>query len=48
MIKDKIHKLPKVLVHDHLDGELRVSTIIELAKLGNVELPHQEQESLQN
>ncbi|MDP3684937.1 MAG: adenosine deaminase, partial [Ignavibacteria bacterium] len=27
-----IHSVPKVLLHDHLDGGLRASTIIELAK----------------
>ncbi|MFT5950623.1 MAG: adenosine deaminase [Francisella sp.] len=48
MIKDKIHKLPKVLLHDHLDGGLRVNTIIELAKADNVKLPYQDEANLQN
>ena len=30
--KDLLRKLPKVLLHDHLDGGLRPKTIIELAK----------------
>ena len=48
MIKDKINKFPKVLLHDHLDGGLRVNTIIELAKVDNIKLPYQDEESLQN
>lgn len=34
-----IKKLPKVLLHDHLDGGLRIGTIIELAKKENYTLP---------
>lgn len=30
--KDDIRKLPKVLLHDHLDGGLRPQTVVELAK----------------
>ena len=48
MVKDKINRFPKVLLHDHLDGGLRVSTIIELAKAGNIQLPYQDEESLQD
>lgn len=33
--------LPKVLLHDHLDGGLRTQTIVELAKQVNHELPTQ-------
>ena len=29
---DFLKKLPKVLLHDHLDGGLRPETVIELAK----------------
>ncbi|MGC8595267.1 MAG: adenosine deaminase [Candidatus Kryptoniota bacterium] len=29
---DAIHEMPKVLLHDHLDGGLRPETVIELAK----------------
>ncbi|RKX81942.1 MAG: adenosine deaminase [Spirochaetes bacterium] len=40
MVTDEmIKKLPKVELHDHLDGGLRPSTIIELAKEYNIELP---------
>ncbi len=48
MIKNKIKKMPKVLLHDHLDGGLRVGTIIELSKVNNIELPYQNGNSLQN
>ncbi|MCX6357038.1 MAG: adenosine deaminase [Candidatus Aureabacteria bacterium] len=34
-----IRKLPKVLLHDHLDGGLRIETIIELAKKEKCPLP---------
>lgn len=30
-MRDKIFLIPKVVLHDHLDGGLRVDTIIELA-----------------
>ena len=28
---EELHKLPKALLHDHLDGGLRVGTILDLA-----------------
>jgi len=34
-----IRKMPKVVLHDHLDGGLRPSTILELADAQGVELP---------
>src|SRR5688572_9854380 len=38
--KEFVRKLPKVLLHDHLDGGLRPGTIIELAKdFGYKDLP---------
>ena len=38
--KDQIKVLPKVLLHDHLDGGLRPQTIIEIAKeIGYTALP---------
>eukprot|EP01125_Pyxidicula_operculata_P017914 TRINITY_DN6329_c0_g1_i2.p1 TRINITY_DN6329_c0_g1~~TRINITY_DN6329_c0_g1_i2.p1 ORF type:complete len:675 (+),score=158.83 TRINITY_DN6329_c0_g1_i2:11-2035(+) len=37
--KSIFQKLPKAELHCHLDGGVRVSTIIELAKEQNVELP---------
>ena len=36
---DIISKLPKTDLHVHLDGSLRIETILELAKEDNVELP---------
>ena len=41
-----IRRLPKVLLHDHLDGGLRPATIIELAAEAGVELPASTPESL--
>lgn len=43
---DVIRKLPKVLLHDHLDGGLRVSTIIEIAKKEKVPLPSEDPKEL--
>ena len=38
--REEIHALPKVILHDHLDGDLRPQTIIEIAKeIGYTELP---------
>ena len=37
--KDMIRRIPKVELHDHLDGGLRVGTIIELAAKDGIELP---------
>ena len=34
-----LRKLPKAALHEHLDGSLRVSTIIELAAEQGIELP---------
>ena len=35
-----IHSLPKAVLHDHLDGGLRVATILELAdEHGYTDLP---------
>jgi adenosine deaminase len=38
--------LPKTDLHVHLDGSLRLSTILELAKEGNIELPAADLEGL--
>ena len=35
----QIAALPKVALHDHLDGGLRPATIVELASAGGVALP---------
>ena len=39
---DIIRSLPKVLLHDHLDGGLRVSTIIEIARKENISIPSED------
>lgn len=47
MLKTEIiKKLPKVELHEHLDGGLRPETIIELAKKKNIELPSYDPEEL--
>jgi adenosine deaminase len=44
---DQIRAVPKVLLHDHLDGGLRPATIIELAQaIGYGELPSHDPEAL--
>jgi adenosine deaminase len=44
---DQIRAVPKVLLHDHLDGGLRPATIIELAQaIGYSELPSDDPEAL--
>src|SRR3972149_5508129 len=38
--KDFLRRLPKVLLHDHLDGGLRPRTVVELARdIGYKKLP---------
>ena len=44
--KDMIKKLPKVELHDHLDGGLRPNTIIELAKEYKIDIPSQNPKEL--
>jgi adenosine deaminase len=44
--EELIRKMPKVLLHDHLDGGLRISTIIDLAKIQNVKLPENDPDRL--
>ena len=39
LTEDIIRRMPKVVIHDHLDGGLRPATIIELARGLNVDLP---------
>ena len=47
MVTEKIIKqIPKVELHDHLDGGLRPQTLIELAKEYNIKLPEQNPEKL--
>ncbi len=44
---DDARRLPKVLLHDHLDGGLRVATIMELADSIGWTLPETDPEALQ-
>jgi len=44
--KEMIKMLPKVELHDHLDGGLRPETIIELAKEYKVDIPSQDPKEL--
>ena len=44
---DQIRAVPKVLLHDHLDGGLRPSTVIELAEeTGYPDLPTRDPDEL--
>lgn len=45
---DIVRALPKVDLHQHIDGSLRPQTIIELAKKNGIELPHYETEELRS
>lgn len=38
-MRDKISSIPKVVLHDHLDGGVRANTIIDLAKRYDIALP---------
>lgn len=44
--EDLVRKLPKVLLHDHLDGGLRPETIISLAKSHKLKLPETDPQRL--
>ena len=46
--KEILKKLPKAELHCHLDGSLRVSTILELAAQQKVQLPANNQQDLHN
>lgn len=43
---ETIEKLPKTDLHVHLDGSLRLSTILELADKGRIELPAHDEDGL--
>ncbi|WP_120003100.1 adenosine deaminase [Nesterenkonia muleiensis] len=47
-LDDQIRALPKVSLHDHLDGSLRPSTLIELATVIGHELPSTDPDELQD
>ena len=44
--EELIHKLPKAELHCHLDGSLRISTILDLAENQGVSLPAQNEKDL--
>jgi adenosine deaminase len=44
--RDQVHRAPKVLLHDHLDGGLRPQTVLELARGAGHALPADDAESL--
>ncbi len=44
--KEIIKQVPKVELHEHLDGGLRINTILELAKKQNVTLPSEDPQEL--
>ncbi|MEE4358918.1 MAG: hypothetical protein V2I97_20785, partial [Desulfococcaceae bacterium] len=46
LTREFIQKLPKAELHCHLDGSLRVETIIDLAKQDNVKLPSMDAKKL--
>lgn len=46
MTKEFISKLPKTDLHVHLDGSIRLETIIDLAKKHNIKLPTMDLEEL--
>ena len=46
--RDMIKRVPKVELHDHLDGGLRISTVIELAKKENIDLPSYDEAELKD
>ncbi len=47
LTKELIQRLPKAELHCHLDGSLRVSTILDLAEKDRVELPTRDHDLLQ-
>jgi adenosine deaminase len=44
--RDQVHRAPKVLLHDHLDGGLRPATVLELAPGAGHPLPADDVETL--
>ena len=39
LTEEQIRELPKVSLHDHLDGGLRPETILDLAQQSGIDLP---------
>jgi adenosine deaminase len=48
LTREFIHRLPKAELHCHLDGSLRVSSIIDIAAIEGVTLPSTDPEELKN
>jgi adenosine deaminase len=46
LTRDVIRRMPKVLLHDHLDGGLRPATVIDLARDQDVQLPSRDPQEL--
>jgi adenosine deaminase len=46
LTRDVIRRMPKVLLHDHLDGGLRPATVIDLARDQDVPLPSRDPQEL--
>jgi adenosine deaminase len=46
--RDQVHRAPKVVLHDHLDGGLRPQTIIDLAPGAGHALPADDAETLRH
>ena len=46
--KELIQTLPKAELHCHLDGSLRISTILDLAKKQHISLPEDNEVGLKN
>jgi len=46
--KDLLRKLPKAELHCHLDGSLRILTILDLAEKQNISLPADNEVDLKN
>lgn len=46
MLYDTVLAMPKIELHRHLEGSLRLSTLLELARECDVDVPHDEIESI--
>ena len=45
-VSDQVQQMPKVQLHDHLDGGLRPESILELADAQGVTLPESDPKAL--
>ena len=48
LLKEHVQALPKAELHCHLDGSLRISTILDLAEKQNISLPANNEFDLNN